>query len=148
MKSPYSMDISYSDEKISFNGKFWGKTISEIKFSLYAYDDKEYGGTGKEGEYLWIGFSDGSGIKITDHGGQCCEQRFMTCDDELTDIVGGQLITIDQKTGPEVEDHGSDDTHESQFVDIITSKGIITLTNHNVHNGYYSGFDMEIEEVK
>jgi len=36
--------------------------------------------------------------------------------------------------------------HEVQFVLITTSLGVFTMATHNIHNGYYSGFSVVVEE--
>jgi hypothetical protein len=33
------------------------------------------------------------------------------------------------------------------FIDIVSTNGTITFTNHNEHNGYYGGFDLTISEI-
>ena len=38
------------------------------------------------------------------------------------------------------------ETHEVQFLEIKTSKGIFTMSTHNEHNGYYGGFAIVVSE--
>lgn len=33
--------------------------------------------------------------------------------------------------------------HEVQFLHVKTSKGSFAVSNHNEHNGYYGGFNVE-----
>ena len=42
---------------------------------------------------------------------------------------------------------GSNDDHETCFVEVATDDGFITLTNHNEHNGAYSGFVLTVEWI-
>lgn len=83
-------------------------------------------------------------VVIRDDGQSCCEDRHMTCDDDLASFDGATLLKITIEDGPETSDDW--ETHEQQFVKIDTSKGRITLVTHNVHNGYYGGFDVKIVE--
>lgn len=85
-------------------------------------------------------------IEIWDNGQSCCESRYLSTDDDVLSLVGGKLVRIEVKEGPnqEVEYGGA---HEICFVEVGTDKGFITLTNHNEHNGYYGGFDLTITEV-
>jgi hypothetical protein len=100
-----------------------------------------------EGERLRIGFTDGTIIEIWDDGQSCCESRYMRTDDDVSSLVGGTLIRIEAKDGPEQEgEYG--DAHEQVFVEVATDKGFITVANHNEHNGYYGGFGLTITEPK
>jgi hypothetical protein len=101
---------------------------------------------GKEIEDLILGekelqlhFTDDSSLSIFDGGQSCCESRYMRTDDILTDHTGGILQNIVLKDAHNVGDdeYGG---HEVQFLEIQTSKGILTISNHNEHNGYYGGF--------
>lgn len=106
---------------------FYGRTITDVEKS----DDK-----------LTISFGDGSRIAIWDNGQSCCESRYMTCDDDVKSLVGQKLVRIEGKSGPDAD--GDYDVHETCFVEIATDGGFITLTNHNVHNGYYGGFGLTV----
>lgn len=87
-------------------------------------------------ECLQITFEDGKKIKIFDDGQSCCEHRYMRTDDDVKALVGKKLVHIATKEGP---------TTEIVFLEIMTSDGFITISNHNEHNGYYGGFGMKIE---
>lgn len=94
---------------------------------------------------LRLAFSDGSVIQVGDGGQNCCERRYMTTDDDVSDLVGCYLFSIGVKDGPDLEDDG--DCHEIRFLEIGTNQGCITLVNHNEHNGYYGGFNLAIVDV-
>jgi hypothetical protein len=111
--------------------KYYGKVIEAA--ALNAADEK-----------FRIIFTDGTIIDIWDDGQSCCESRYMRTDDQPESLVGGTLIRIEAKPGPEVEENY--ETHEQVFVEIATDKGFITLANHNEHNGYYGGFGLTITE--
>lgn len=82
-------------------------------------------------------------VVVEDDGQDCCEHRFMSCDDTLSEFLGATLldITVEDVGTGEGEDY---EHHEIQFVHIKTSLGVITLQSHNIHNGYYGGFDMRV----
>lgn len=96
-----------------------------------------------ESDRLYLSFADGRKIFIWDNGRECCEDRYMTCDDDLSKIVGGTLARIEMKKGEDqaTEDYG---VHEVTFVEIGTNECFVTIATHNEHNGYYGGFDLMI----
>jgi len=98
-----------------------------------------------ENECLKLVLDDSKEIHIWDDGQSCCEARYMTCDDNPSDLVGGKLVNIEAKEGPEIEGNFGD-LHEQVFVEIATDKGFITVVSHNEHNGYYGGFGLTITE--
>jgi len=96
---------------------------------------------------LSISFDDGTRVEIWDAGQSCCESRCMVCDDDLSTLVGGTLIQGAFKDGPDTQgEYG--ECHEVQFMEITTSTGWATVSNHNEHNGYYGGFDAYIRVVE
>lgn len=78
---------------------------------------------------------------ISDEGRNCCESRYMRSDDNLKKFVGGKLLDAVSKSAPDGQNEYG--YHEIQFLDIKTSKGIFTLSNHNEHNGHYGGFSIK-----
>lgn len=92
-----------------------------------------------------IKFEDRTKIGIADHGQSCCEDRFMTTDDDVTALAGTSLISIEEKPGPDVDDDNN--CHEICFVEIQTDRISLQLVNHNIHSGYYGGFNMKIKEL-
>lgn len=112
--------------------EFYGKTISDVKFSE---DEIEFA------------FTDGSGAKLWDDGQSCCEYRYMTTDDDVKTLIGGAIIAIESKEATEEEDGDWGDVHECIFVEIQTDKGFITIANHNKHNGYYGGFGLSMMKI-
>jgi hypothetical protein len=81
----------------------------------------------------------GSTVEVWDDAQQCCEHRYATCDDDIMSVIGGTLVDVVLKDARELP---GGDTHEAQFVDIVTTKGTLTMCSHNEHNGYYGGFDL------
>ena len=81
-----------------------------------------------------------------DDGQSCCESRYMSCDDDLNYHVGAELRSIEIADAPAIE--AGDESHEVQFLRIITDRGTITVSNHNEHNGYYGGFAIRAREWK
>ena len=108
--------------------EFYGREISEAKL---------------EENTLKLKFSDGIIIEIRDNGQSCCENRYMSCDDDLETLIGHKLLRIEAKDGPSVNGE-YDEYHEQVFVEIGTDAGFVTLVNHNEHNGYYGGFGLTI----
>lgn len=89
---------------------------------------------------LRVEFADGKILWLYDNGRDCCEHRFMSCDDDLSVFVGAKFIGAAVSDGPTIED--ADGEHEQQFLKVNTSNGQFTVTAHNAHNGYYSGICM------
>lgn len=100
-----------------------------------------------EDHALWLTFEDGTWAKLKDDGQSCCENRYMSCDDDLTSFVGAKLLG-GEITESDLKRTGArqlDDYHEIQFLNIQTSQGVFTVVNHNEHNGYYGGFSLTAE---
>lgn len=95
-----------------------------------------------EEDCLLLTLSNGKIIQLLDDGQDCCEHRYMTTDDDVSSIVGGDLLLVE---AVKADDQGD---HEQVFVKVETSKGFITIANHNVHNGFYSGFFLMVKEVE
>ena len=95
----------------------------------------------KETNRLIFSFEDESSLHVWDDGQTCCEERFMVSDDDLNYYSEARLLDFKVKSVPETEDDWC--THEIQFLDVKTSKGVFQIANHNVHNGYYGGFAIE-----
>jgi hypothetical protein len=84
-------------------------------------------------------------LVLEDHMQICCEHRSFSTDDNLKEYEGAALVDIELKSAPDVNNIDEDDdyyVHNVNFLDIITSKGVFTIVAHNVHNGYYGGFDI------
>lgn len=95
---------------------------------------------------LNIDFEDNTKISIWDDGQSCCESRYMTCDDVLSDIVGKTLIEIKVKESEPIAVEEGYEVHEIAFLEVATNDCSITLATHNEHNGYYGGFGLTITE--
>lgn len=95
---------------------------------------------------LRLVFEDGTGLEFSDEGQSCCERRYMSVDgDDLAEFIGASYVEAFIKDAPEIEDEWG--VHEVQFLEVSTSKGSITVSNHNEHNGYYGGFSVIVKEV-
>lgn len=97
---------------------------------------------------LNITFEDGVTIRLTDEGQSCCEHRYMTCDDDLSKLVGGKLTKIEVRELKDESDPTGYGDHEQAFVEVATDECFITVVTHNEHNGYYGGFGLSIDEVR
>lgn len=94
-------------------------------------------------DVLWIGLDKGDVFaRVLDAGQQCCEHRYMRTDDDLQDFVGAEIRGLEVR-GTTRDDSGHDSA-DVQFLLLQTDKGDLTLSNHNNHNGYYGGFDIEV----
>ena len=91
-------------------------------------------------------FDDGAAISVRDDAQDCCEHRYMTCDDDLSAYVGATLLGLALR-GVEARDNEYGDAHDVQFLEVQTSAGQFTAETHNEHNGYYGGFSILVEEV-
>lgn len=91
---------------------------------------------------LLLAFVDGSTLRFADRGQDCCEHRYMTCDDDLQSFTGDKFIGAELSSAPERDD--GYDVHEVQFLRIkLESGNVITCETHNEHNGFYGGFNVE-----
>ena len=95
---------------------------------------------------LRLDFEDGTAIVMYDDGQACCEQRYMSTDDDIQSLVGALLVRIDQ-CDTRYGDRSAEEILDCSFVEIGTDKGFITLVNYNSHNGYYGDFDLVIETI-
>lgn len=98
-----------------------------------------------DGDELLICFKSGREIVISDHAQSCCEHRYMHCEDEGDfEFHEGAFLRFVQIVAGDDED--GYEVHETEYCNILTSKGVIQLVCHNEHNGYYGGFAVRIEE--
>jgi hypothetical protein len=111
--------------------KYYGRKIKAAEF---------------RGDAMRLTFEDGVTIVISDQGQSCCESRYMTCDDNPSDLIGQELRKIEVKSFDEIN-NDYDDCHEIAFLEIGTDQTSITFATHNEHNGYYGGFGLNISEV-
>lgn len=93
---------------------------------------------------LQLALGNGKNIAIWDDGQSCCESRYITCDDDLSKLVGGTITRIEVKDAPDRPDEYGE--HECLFVEVGTDQCYVTLCTHNEHNGYYGGFGLTITE--
>jgi hypothetical protein len=120
-----------NDASVQAFNKGVNKTISKLTLS-----DHE----------LIFTFDDGYKMKLADEGQSCCEERYLTSDDDLNYHVGAKLLTAEVKEGPEVELEY--DVHETAFLHVTTTNGTFVIETHNIHNGYYGGFLIRASEIK
>ncbi len=107
--------------------------------------NKEISALELKDDELYFTFSDGTKIKLFDDGQSCCENRYMTTDDDLPYYVGSVLMDAEVAEAPNRPDEYGD--HEVQFLKVKTSKGVFTMESHNEHNGYYGGFSVRAAVV-
>jgi len=90
---------------------------------------------------LRLFFDDGV-VELMDGGQTCCEARYMKCDDDLSQFVGAEVVSVEKREGPDEKNEYGDE-HETCFLHVNTSRGTIVACCHNEHNGYYGGFALE-----
>jgi len=78
---------------------------------------------------------------VKDDGQCCCENRYMSCDDDFTPHIGAEIVDFELKDGPTTEDEYGE-PHEIRFFEVKTTRGAFQIVNHNEHNGYYGGFSI------
>jgi hypothetical protein len=127
-----------NSETVDSYHKAIGKTIKHIELS--SEKTSEWRGDGQD--TLKLVFDDASMLTVFDAGQSCCESRYMRTDDKFEDFIGAKLLDIELKQAPDIE--AGYDTHEVQFLELMTSKGALTMASHNEHNGYYGGFAIEL----
>ena len=94
---------------------------------------------------LAIRFTNGRSIRMADMGHQCCENRYMSTDDDLSEFVGARLLGIEVRDAPSQTSADVYEDHDVSFLAVQTSKGEFVMKNHNEHNGYYGGFDIRVD---
>lgn len=93
------------------------------------------------GDALQIAFDDGVKILFLDRAQDCCEKRYMVCDDDLSSFAGERFIGAELSEPHEIDGHGG--VHDVQFLRIRLSSGsIVTCETHNEHSGHYGGFNV------
>lgn len=120
--------------------------LSGIGEIIYSIKLEQYNKFLESSTALVIKFKNRKGLKVRDEGQSCCEARYMVCDDDLERFKDATLLDIYLQSAPtKVDEYG--DSHEIDFLVVKTSKGTLKVSNHNDHNGYYSGFDIRITEI-
>lgn len=99
-------------------------------------------------EGIRLTFEDGRQLFIYDDGQSCCEHRYMTFDDPLSELVGASFNDVQESFCNNEPDDDYGDAHEMVFLNIVTDRGVVQVVNHNKHNGYYGGFSIKIDEGK
>jgi len=94
---------------------------------------------------LRITLADGSRLALYDAGQSCCESRYMHSEDNLPYFVGATLMGVEVRPAPRIP-HAYEE-HEVEFLDVMTSKGVFQMVNHNEHNGYYGGFAVQCKPL-
>jgi len=95
---------------------------------------------------LVITFQGGGLLRLVDEEQNPGERHMMT-DDDLSYFRGGKLLnmSIGKKSHTDVDSgYHSPNTHTVAFLDVTTDKGVFTMQNHAVHNGYYGHFDFSV----
>ena len=108
--------------------RYYGKTISSIELNE---------------DVLRMKFNDSTEFELS-FDQCCCEERFMSTDDDLNYYIGSKF-TGAALQNLHIEEETNDAYHEVAFLNISTSLCVFTIDSHNKHNGYYSGFCLRIK---
>jgi hypothetical protein len=133
IEPPQESVLSVDQETLKTIGSCLGKVIEKV---MLAYDHESR-------ESIIIIFTDGTALNLFDDGQQCCEKRWLASDDKSEDVAGGVLMDVQMEEG--VDDEGSEDILQSQFIRIITDKAPYVVTAYNKHNGSYDGITVKAE---
>lgn len=101
---------------------------------------------------LVIIFTDYTKIRIFDELGAPSGRKYLHTDDDLEYFIGAEFLGVQKRFGAELYRSGeyySDRNRsilEIAFLLVYTTEGVFTIVNYNEHNGYYSGFDITIED--
>jgi hypothetical protein len=87
-------------------------------------------------------------VLLEDTGQYCCENRYMTTDDDLTYYIGAELWDVEIRPAPSLNDDDSSESHDVEFLVVKTNKGEFVMESHNEHNGYYGGFSINARMEK
>jgi hypothetical protein len=92
---------------------------------------------------LVIVLESGWSLVLVDACGQCCcEERYMSTEDDLESLVGETLMGIRHGGTSEKEaDYG---VVEAEFVHIQTDRDSVCIGTYNENNGYYGGLDLVV----
>lgn len=124
-------------------GQKYDRDTDETQDALEAVIGKEIKSVRVSGDALSIVVDDGTKIEILDDGQCCCEDRHMSCDDDLSSYIGATILRFELADGTDVADDSVvGGVHNTQFLRVHTSKDLFTVVNHNEHNGYYGGFSI------
>lgn len=100
-----------------------------------------------ESNKLRIGFSNGSVYEVYDAKQCCCETRYMQLENDILYFIGSIFIKLEIADVIYDNDDKYSDVVEIEFLRLHTDRGIISISNYNAHNGYYSGFDIVVNRI-
>lgn len=85
-------------------------------------------------------------VTLRDDGQSCCEARWMSTDDDVSQMVGETLRDAEIADGPSRKEDPNDyGEHDTAFLRVVTDRQTYTFVTHNEHNGYYGGFSIVAE---
>ncbi len=113
--------------------------------NLNNYLDKRIHKAYFDADSIYLHLADCTLLRVYDGGQGCCEHRYMECQDDLSVLNGQLLKNIIIRSVDNSSDTESGNEHEIAFLEIKTDKDTVSFATHNEHNGYYSGFNIEID---
>jgi hypothetical protein len=123
-----SLEIERMPNILEDPSKYYGKKIILVEPKIQ--EKKGY----IELYTLEITFDCGTKIVILDSGQECCEKRYISTDDDVSEMVNQTLKSIKVKNYTTSTDK-DDKTHEIVFIEIQGNKSSIILRTHNENYG-------------
>ncbi len=94
---------------------------------------------------LNLGVTNGYTLSLWDAGQSCCETRGISTDDDLNDLIGTRLVSLEVTEVKYKGDRDDCDCEDSAFMKLQSTRSCLTFVNYVHHNGYYGGWDLVVE---
>lgn len=115
------------------------RTIREIYLDESLKDD--------ERGALVIVLGSGHRFEIYDgHGQSCCEHRYLETSDDLSALVGEQLVSVVCEYHDNGSEWGEDQT-EAASIHIRSDRDSVVVGCYNSNNGYYGGLSPVVDVI-
>ena len=93
---------------------------------------------------------DNARLILSDRRPDCCEYRYLRTDDDLHQFIGASIIDMGVSETPQEEiieprRNVENPYHTAQFLRVLTTQGVLVISVHNDHNGYYEGITLRGE---
>ena len=88
---------------------------------------------------LVITFKDDTTLTFYDCARSCCESRYMSTEDDLSQFKNCTFKGIEIIDGGTKDPGDYGEVSETVFLHVKTTKGKIVVNTYNHHNGYYGG---------
>lgn len=106
--------------------------------------DKYIDKRNEEHESVVLRFDDGTAVRLW-LTADCCSKSYFTDPTQFQEVVGREILDIEERLGEGFEDSDSD-VVKPHFLIITTDQGHVTIDWRNESNGYYDGELMWVVE--